>query len=306
MSAVVAHLIASIGPPSAAMAVDAADPLVAWLAAARHQARPRVADRAVVCVAADHGVVDSGLDLGAHHPTAIAVAALADGSAGAAAAARAAGAALVLVDAGLASSAAPPAAVIGLGLRPSGDLAVGAALTPVEATAALEAGVALTIALAERGLDLLGLGGLGAGADLAAAAVIAALTSGDAQLAPADGRDLVAAGLATLPPRPAPLDVLAAVGGTDLAVATGLILAAASTYVPVVLDGTTALAAGLLAVALAPAVRGYLACAHGGGGPAAAAARAALALTPIVAAGVGHGEGAGAAVAMAALIASVS
>jgi nicotinate-nucleotide--dimethylbenzimidazole phosphoribosyltransferase len=308
MSAVLAHLAAAIAPASAAMAEARADdgPLAAWLAGARHAPRPTLARRTVVCVLADHGVVATGVDLGPSHPTLRAAQSLADGEAGVTAAARAVGAALVVIDAGLATAAPRPAAMIGLGRGPSGDLATGAALTPVEVTAAVEAGAALVVALAESGLDLLGLGGLGAGADLAAAAVIAALTGGDASLALDDGRALVAAGLATLPPRPTALDVLAAVGGADVAVMAGAILAAAATYVPVILDGTTALAAGLVATALAPVAGGYLACAHGGGGRAAAAARTALGLTPVLSLGVGHGEGAGAAVAMAALRASAA
>ena len=297
MSEVLRHVIGALQPASAAMAAArAADgPLAAWLAGARHTPSPRSDRRVVVCVACDHPVVAAGVAFGAAHPTIAALHAIASGEAALAKAARAAGAALVLVDAGVAEPSHLPAAVIGVGRGPAGDLAEGAALTPVEAVVALEAGVALTTALAEDGLDLVAAGALGAGGDLAAAAVIAALTGGDAALAPADGRDLVASGLAQVPPRATPLDVLAAVGGRDVATLAGALLAAAALHVPIVLDGAVALAAALLAARLAPALPGYLLCAHAGGGAAAAAARAALGLAPLLSAGLGHGEGTAAA-----------
>lgn len=268
--------------------------IAAWLAGARHAVAPRLRDRTALCVLHDHGVVAGGVDFGAAHPTAIAAAAIVDGTAALARAAAAAGAAVVVIDAGVATAAPLPAAVVRVARGASGDLAVGAALTPVEAIAALEAGVAIATALIEGGLDLLALGAIGAGSDLAAAAVIAALTGGDAALATPDGRDLVAAGLALVPAGATPLDVVAAVGGRDVAVLAGVILAAAAMYVPIVLDGAVTLAAALVAARLAPPVVGYLACAHAGGGAAAAAARAALGLAPILSAGLGHGDGTGA------------
>jgi nicotinate-nucleotide--dimethylbenzimidazole phosphoribosyltransferase len=296
VSAVVDHLRSSIAPPSAAMAAARAGDgaIAAWLAGARHAVAPRLRDRTALCVLHDHGVVAGGVDFGAAHPTAIAAAAIVDGTAALARAAAAAGAAVVVIDAGVATAAPLPAAVVRVARGASGDLAVGAALTPVEAIAALEAGVAIATALIEGGLDLLALGAIGAGSDLAAAAVIAALTGGDAALATPDGRDLVAAGLALVPAGATPLDVVAAVGGRDVAVLAGVILAAAAMYVPIVLDGAVTLAAALVAARLAPPVVGYLACAHAGGGAAAAAARAALGLAPILSAGLGHGDGTGA------------
>ncbi|MBP6847056.1 MAG: nicotinate-nucleotide--dimethylbenzimidazole phosphoribosyltransferase [Kofleriaceae bacterium] len=296
MSAVVDHLRASIAPASAAMAAARAGDgaMAAWLAGARHAPTPRLIDRTALCVLHDHGVVAAGVDFGAAHPTAIAAAAIVDGTAALAKAARSAATAVVVIDAGVATAAPLPAAVVRVARGASGDLAAGAALTPLEAVAALEAGVAIATALVEGGLDLLALGAIGAGSDLAAAAVIAALTGGDAALAPLDGRALVAAGLALVPPGATPMDVVAAVGGRDVAVLAGSILAAAAMYVPIVLDGAVTLAAALVAARLAPAVTGYLACAHAGGGAAGAAARAALGLAPILSAGLGHGDGTGA------------
>jgi nicotinate-nucleotide--dimethylbenzimidazole phosphoribosyltransferase len=263
-------------------------------------------------------VLDAGVDFGAGHPTIAAVAAIVAGEAALARAARAAQATIVVVDAGVAEPGALPPSVIGVARGRGGDLSEGAALTPLEAIAAMEAGVALVTALVEDGLDVLAVGAIGAGGDLAAAAVIAGLIAADADagrgdadagrgdadagrgdadtgLAPIDGRALVASGLATLPRRATPLDVLGAVGGRDVAVLAGAVLAAAAMHVPIVLDGAVTMAATLTAARLAPAVTGYLLCAHGGGGAAAAAARATMGLVPLLSAGLGQGEGTGAA-----------
>src|SRR5690606_15229353 len=59
-----------------------------------------------------------------------------------------------------------------------------------------------------------------------------------------------------------PIDVLAKVGGLEIAALTGAMLAAASARVPVILDGFITGAAALAAVAFDPAVRDYMIAAH--------------------------------------------
>jgi nicotinate-nucleotide--dimethylbenzimidazole phosphoribosyltransferase len=59
-----------------------------------------------------------------------------------------------------------------------------------------------------------------------------------------------------------PLDVLHKVGGLEVAGLVGLMIAAASHRIPVVLDGFISTAAGMIAVGLAPRVRDYLISAH--------------------------------------------
>lgn len=309
MSAALDHVIASILPPSAAMAANArvrGGELAGWLAGARHAPHPSADRRVVLVVAADHGVVDPGIALGAGHPTVVALAALDSGEAALCKIARTAGASLLLVDAGVAEPAHLPRAVLGISPgHGSDDLATGAALSIVDVGMAFDAGIALATALAEDKVDVLALGAVGLGGDVAAAAVIAALTGADAELAPADLRAQVAAGLSLVPPGATPGAVIAAVGGRDVAVLAGVILAAAAMHVAILVDGAVTTAAALVAARLSPNAAGYVCAAHAGGGAAAAAARRALGLTPLVAAGLGHGEGAGAAMALP-LIASAA
>jgi nicotinate-nucleotide--dimethylbenzimidazole phosphoribosyltransferase len=309
---VVAHVIAAISAASEAQAAAARArlggagapdgtlaALAVRLAAARHAPRPRVGHKAVVVVIGDHGVGAPGIELGAGHPTAITAAALADGGAALTEVARRAGARVLLIDAG---AAAPmPATAVAVGRGPSADLTRGPAQSAGAASRGIEAGIAIATALADDGLDVLALGHVGLGAEIASAAVVAALggAAAEAVARPGDAA-AVAAALARGPGAGAdPLAVLAAFGGGDTAVLVGLILAAASMDVPVVLDDHATGAAALIAARLAPAAAGYLIAAHGGTHPAHRRALAALGLTPLFELGLARGEGTGATLALA-------
>jgi nicotinate-nucleotide--dimethylbenzimidazole phosphoribosyltransferase len=305
--AVLRHVIASITPASAAHAegarlrvAGACAPLLERLAialgGAQHTPRPRSARRVIVVVAGDHGVGDPGIALGPAHPTAVAAHAIADGSAALAQLARASRAPIVLVDAGTREAGALPASAIRLGRGPTRDLMAEPAMTVVDAALALEAGIALAVSLADDGLDLLAVGAIGLGADVASAALLGAAlgappTGLDDAVAEAAGtRGAALAGASAL-------ERLAAFGGPETGVLAGLMLAAASTNVPVILDGYATGAAALVAAALAPACTGYLIAAHAGSftHP---RILAHLGLHPVFHLGLGQGEGTGAALAL--------
>jgi nicotinate-nucleotide--dimethylbenzimidazole phosphoribosyltransferase len=91
------------------------------------------------------------------------------------------------------------------------------------------------------------------------------------------------------------LDVLAKVGGFEIAGLTGVILAGAARRVPVALDGFIAGAAALLAVTLAPAARHALFASHRSAERGHALALEHLRLDPYLDLGLRLGEGTGAA-----------
>lgn len=306
MSGVLRHVIESIAPASAAHAeaarrsvAGAGAPLLERLAAAlggaQHVPRPRAARRTIVVCAGDHGAGDPGIALGAAHPTVIAAREIAGGTAALAHVARASGTPIVLIDAGVAEAAELPATAVALGRGPSRDLLREPAMTVVDAALGLEAGIALAVSLADAGLDVLAIGAIGVGADVASAALLGAATGapptglGDpgAEAAGVRGAALAGAGAGAL-------ERLAALGGPDTAVLAGLILGAASINVPVILDGYATGAAALVAVAFAPAAAGALIAAHAGSftHP---RILAHLGLAPLFEVGLGHGEGTGAA-----------
>lgn len=306
---VLRHVIESITPASAAHAegarlhvAAAGTPVLERLAitvgGAQHSARVRSERRAIVVVCGDHGVGDPGIALGAAHPTVVAAQAIAEGTAALANVARACRAPIVVVDAGVLERGAMPATAVTLGRGPSRNLLQEPAMTIVDAALGLEAGIALATSLTETGpgmdgIDILAIGALGVGSDVASLALLGAALGAPptgfsdevAELAGAKGAELAGAG---------GLELLAAFGGPDTAVLAGLILAAASTNIPIVIDGYATGAAALIAAALAPAVTGYLVAAHAGTFTQ-PRILAHLGLTPVFEVGLGHGEGTGAA-----------
>ncbi|MFN4261511.1 MAG: nicotinate-nucleotide--dimethylbenzimidazole phosphoribosyltransferase [Gemmataceae bacterium] len=95
-----------------------------------------------------------------------------------------------------------------------------------------------------------------------------------------------------------PLDALAAVGGLEIAGLVGVALEAAARRLVVVLDGFISSVAGLLAVRLRPAARGYLIAGHRSVEAGHRAVLAALDLAPLLDLGMRLGEGSGAALAL--------
>ncbi len=137
------------------------------------------------------------------------------------------------------------------------------AITPEQMDAALRAGWDEAERAADEGIELLVLAAGGPGASTAAAAVIAAATGAEPTallgrvVTPAGYFDDNAWMTRCLALRDAlhrvrdrhgdPRTVLAALGGADIAAATGLILGAASRKTPVMIDGPVGAAAALLA-----------------------------------------------------------
>jgi nicotinate-nucleotide--dimethylbenzimidazole phosphoribosyltransferase len=296
VSQVLRHVVDSITPASQAYAAIARakisampllERLAGSLAGAQHTARPRAANRTIIVALGDHGAGDPGIDLGEAHPTVVAARAIVDGSAALAQVARTAHAPILLVDAGTREPSYLPSTTVTLGRGPGGPL--GAAMTPVDATLALEAGIALAVSVGEA--DVLAVGAIGLGSELSALALLAA--SGGAAVASAPDGDAAIA-LGRTHAGGSGLDLLSYLGGPDTAVLAGLLLGAASTNTPVILDGQATGAAALVAARFAPAVTGYLLAAHRGG-EAMPAILDQLGLTPAFEVGLGHGEGAGAA-----------
>ena len=314
---VLAHVLDAISPASAAQAYGArmrlggqhgrelgrVEVLAERLAAARHAPQPAVARKLVVVCAADHGVATARP--GQPSTTRAALSQIATGEAAVCAAARAAQASLVLVDCGvrddeLSAGIATPAGIVDVRIgNGTADMRAGAAMTPAQALACLHTGIALLLSLVDAGADIVALGHLGAGSRVASGALVAACTGAAPSTLGMGDRDAIAAALAASRPDPAqPLAILAAVGGFELGVMTGLVLAAASLDIPVVLDDHGTSAAALLAARLQPHVAGYLFASHAGSTPGHRRALHALGLPVIFDVGVAQGEATGAILAL--------
>jgi nicotinate-nucleotide--dimethylbenzimidazole phosphoribosyltransferase len=184
------------------------------------------------------------------------------------------------------------------------------AITPEQMDLALQAGWAEAERAADEGIELLILAAGGAGASTAAAAVVAA-TSGSEPTAMLS-RVVTPAGLfddnawmtRCLAVRDAlyrvrhrdgdPRSVLAALGGADIAAATGLVLGAASRRTPIMFDGPVGAAAALLANDFSPQSRRWLLLPDSGRHMAVRIAAEALQLRPWLDLCLDLGEGAAA------------
>ena len=164
--------------------------------------------------------------------------------------------------------------------------------------------------LAEReaaeGTRLLLVGEMGIGNTTTAAAVTAALLGLDPVAVTGRGAGLSDAGLARKQdairrsleqnrPNPNdPLDVLAKVGGLDLAAMCGAYLGAAASRLPVLVDGCISAAAALCACRLCPQAGEAMLASHLSAEPMGERLLKALRLSPLLCAGLRLGEGGGA------------
>lgn len=195
--------------------------------------------------------------------------------------------------------------------RGSGRIDIEDALTLEEAEAAFRAGVAVADEEADSGTDLVVLGDVSVGGTTPAGVLVAALCGTDASVVTGRGGEAIddlawmrkcgAIRDALRRARPVlgdQLQLLATVGGADLAAMTGFLLQAAVRKLPVILDGVVAAACALVGQRIAFRAPDWWLAAHDSGEPGQAKALDRMALEPLLSHGVTVGEGAGALLAL--------
>lgn len=238
------------------------------------QKEPSVHKKAVVVMAADHGVVDRGVSAYPREVTGQMLLNFAAGGAAINVLARHAGAEIIVVDVGAACPVEHPK-VISRRIRfGTGDMTEGPAMTETEARRAIDAGIEVALGLASEGCQLLATGEMGIGNSTASSAMMACFLGLPPGKTVGRGAGLdregilrkeraVSLALSLNKPNPArPLDVVAKVGGLEIAALTGLILGAAYRRIPVVVDGFISTIAALTAVRMAPVSGEYLIASH--------------------------------------------
>ncbi|MCR4400522.1 MAG: nicotinate-nucleotide--dimethylbenzimidazole phosphoribosyltransferase [Syntrophomonadaceae bacterium] len=274
------------------------------------QAMPAVADKAIITMAADHGVVAEGVSAWPAEVTLQMVGNFVAGGAAINVLARHAGARVVVVDMGVATP------VQWEGVRNcrvragTGNIAVGPAMSRQEAVACLEAGIAVANEQIDGGVGLLGTGDMGIGNTTPSSAILAALSGFSAERIVGRGtgiddtswqRKVLAVQKALAVNRPDPwdgIDVLAKVGGLEIGGLAGCILGAAARRVPVIIDGFISGAAALIAARIQPRVRDFMLASHLSVEPGHRVMLDLMGLEPILKMNLRLGEGTGAALAM--------
>jgi nicotinate-nucleotide--dimethylbenzimidazole phosphoribosyltransferase len=292
--------------------------LACILAAIRRSTEIPVPTKAIVIMAGDHGVAEEGVSAYPQEVTHQMLANFAHGGAAINVLARHVGARIVVVDTGV-KEPLPQADGIRVHRLGPGtcNFTHGPAMAHDQAVAGLELGIAIADELADEGVTLLGIGDMGIGNTTASSALTCALMRAVPEEVTGRGTGIddeawcrkVAAirrGLVVNRPQHSdPLDVLAKLGGFEIAGLAGVVIGGAARCVPLVVDGFIATIAALVAVRFAPRARDYLIASHRSVEVGHGRVLDALRLQPLLDLDLRLGEGTGAALAMPLIDASV-
>lgn len=261
--------------------------------------------KCIVSFCADNGVVAQGVTQTGSEVTALVAGNMLTGRASVCCMSQVAGARVLPVDAGMLVEV-PGMHSIKVA-RGTKDLSQEPAMSRQECLSVLLAGMDLAGALAKEGYTLLAAGEMGIGNTTTTSAVAATLLGRPAVEMTGKGAGLsdeglhrkiavIDAAVALHRPDPTdPVDVIAKVGGFDIAAMAGFYLGCALHETPAVMDGFISTVAALAAVRLCPAVRDALVASHLSAEPGAGHVMEALELTPLLRLGMALGEGTGAA-----------
>jgi nicotinate-nucleotide--dimethylbenzimidazole phosphoribosyltransferase len=233
-----------------------------------------VMKKAVVVMAADHGVCEEGVSAFPQEVTPQMVMNFLNGGAAINVLARQAGADVICVDIGVNADLTHERLYSRKVRRGTGNIARGAAMSREEAIAAISHGIDIVEELVAEGYRLFATGEMGIGNTTPSAALLAVLADIDIELTVGRGtgiddiglkrkQDTVQKAIALNNPDASdPLDVLSKLGGLEIAGLVGVILGAASRGCPIVIDGYIASIAALIAARLAPLAREYMIPSH--------------------------------------------
>ncbi len=261
---------------------------------------------AVAVFAGDHGVVADGASAWPSAVTGAMVATMEAGGAAICVLAEGIGATVTIVDVGVASALGHLPDVRRERVRPgTASIARGPAMTSAEATAAVDVGIRIAGELVDSGADCLIGGDMGIGNTTAAAALIGAVCEqpADAVTGPGAGvpargaehkQELVAAAMRQAEGCVDPLELLARLGGLEIAALAGFYAAAAGRRTPFIVDGAIAAAALCIADRLSAGTAAHAIAGHLSAEPAAGIALEHLGLRPLLDLELRLGEGTGA------------
>ena len=291
--------------------------------------KPELKDKVIFTFAADHGVTEEGISAYPKEVTIQMVYNFIRGGAGINVLARQAGVKVVVADLGVAEQIQKslPAGrqekskienfvdkKIAFGTK---NFAKGPAMTKDEAVRSIESGMEIFLAEFEKGIDIAGIGEMGIGNTASASAISAVITGRPVSELTGRGTgiddkthsrkiEIIAKAIALNKPQAKDaIDVLSKVGGFEIGGLAGVVLAAASKRVPVVMDGFISTCAALLAYTIEPKVKDYLIASHCSVEKGHKAILEYLGLKPILDLSLRLGEGTGAALAMPVIEAGV-
>lgn len=262
--------------------------------------------KGLVIMCADNGVVAEGVTQTGQEVTVVVADNFTKGKASTCLMAEVAGVDLFPVDIGMAvdvPSVTVPEYKIAYG---TGNIAKEPAMTREAAWLAIEVGISIARELKMKGYGILLTGEMGIGNTTTSSALASVFLGEPVETMTGRGAGLSSEGLerktgairraiSLHQPNPSdPLDVLAKVGGLDIAGLCGVFLGGALEGIPVVVDGFISAVAALTAVRMVPAVSEYLLPSHISKEPAGQMLLEELGLSAMIDAQMSLGEGSGA------------
>ena len=263
-----------------------------------------VQKRALVPMCADNGVVEEGVTQTGQEVTAIVAENFLSGDTSACVMSRQCGTEVLPVDIGMVvDTRVPKDLKVAYG---TANMTKGPAMTRAQAVQALEAGIEMVRRLKEDGYGLLATGEMGIGNTTTSSAVASVLLNQPVETMTGRGAGLSGDGLTRKinaikkaievnHPNPGDaIDVLAKVGGFDIAGMAGMFLGGAAFGVPVVIDGFISCVAALIAQRICSAAGEYMIASHVSKEPAAQLILKALGKEAVIHGEMCLGEGSGA------------
>lgn len=281
--------------------------IAAQLAAINDGKFPETLKKAVIVCAGDHGVCDEGVTTNPQSVTVFQTLGFSKGTTGVCAIAKSVGAEVVPVDVGVMEDLPADAGVILKKVKYGTDnMRKGPAMSREEAIRALEVGIEVANDQIAHGVNLLATGEMGIGNTTPSAAILAVLEGVDPDEVTGFGAGVGEGGIAykaqvireaialNEPNKDDVIDVLAKVGGLEIAAMAGVTLAAAANGVPIVIDGYISTVSACIAAELNDAVKDYVIPSHASEEPGARIAAVRLGVEPMLHMNMRLGEGSGA------------
>ena len=279
---------------------------------------PLVRNKVIFTMAADHGVTEEGVSAYPKEVTPQMVYNFIRGGAGINVLARHVGARVVIVDMGVACDLEPHSDLVikkvNYGTK---NMVKGPAMSREEAVKSLENGIEIFEKEFVNGIDIAGTGDMGIGNTTPSSAITSVITGESVEEVTGRGTGIDDETLTNKivvikkairvnkPNAKDAIDVLSKVGGFEIGGLAGVILAAVSRRIPVVIDGFISGAAALIAYQLEPKVKDYMIAAHCSVERGHKAILGYIGLRPLLDLDLRLGEGTGAALGMSIIEASV-
>ena len=275
------------------------------LAAIQGTADVKINDRRAVVMCADNGVVCEGVTQSDSSVTALCAEAIAEGTSNINVLADVYGAKVTAVDIGMEHDVKSGKIIdrkIAYGTK---NIAVGAAMTLEQAEKAIAVGMDIVRDMKRDGADIIVTGEMGIGNTTTSAALASVLLDMPPRSVTGRGAGLDRAGLerkisaveraiaVNKPDRDKPVELLAKLGGFDIAGITGLFLGGAYYHVPVVIDGVISAVSALVACKINPLAKEYMLASHVSGEPSGKILLEKIGIKPLITAEMRLGEGTG-------------